>query len=61
MREVSHFNFQSLLIDMASQTALYAQGAGLGASKPKDIGKLTEGYSGYVHMAQEAVSTSERR
>ncbi|KAF4576867.1 hypothetical protein EYR36_004847 [Pleurotus pulmonarius] len=36
------------------QTAIYAQGVGLGASKPRDIGKLTEGYSGYVNMAQDA-------
>ncbi|KAF8633727.1 hypothetical protein AX17_004384 [Amanita inopinata Kibby_2008] len=36
------------------QTAIYAQGVGLGASKGKDIGKYTEGYSGYVHMAQDA-------
>jgi len=40
------------------QTAIYAQGAGLGASKGRDIGKYTEGYSGYVHMAQDA--TRER-
>ncbi|KAH9927043.1 hypothetical protein B0H21DRAFT_839215 [Amylocystis lapponica] len=36
------------------QTAIYAQGVGLGASKGKDIGKYAEGYSGYVHMAQDA-------
>ncbi|KIL69519.1 hypothetical protein M378DRAFT_189961 [Amanita muscaria Koide BX008] len=36
------------------QTAIYAQGVGLGASKGKEIGKYTEGYSGYVHMAQDA-------
>ncbi|RDB23995.1 RNA-binding protein 5-A [Hypsizygus marmoreus] len=36
------------------QTSIYAQGVGLGASKGKDIGKYTEGYSGYVHMAQDA-------
>ncbi|KAI0073405.1 hypothetical protein K474DRAFT_1603411 [Panus rudis PR-1116 ss-1] len=36
------------------QTAVYAAGAGLGASKGKDIGRLTEGYGGYVHMAQDA-------
>ncbi|KAF8655855.1 hypothetical protein AX16_002938 [Volvariella volvacea WC 439] len=35
-------------------TAIYAQGAGLGASKGKELGKLTDGYSGYVQMAQEA-------
>ena len=38
------------------QTAIYTAGAGLGASKGKEIGKYTEGYSGYVHMAQDAVS-----
>ncbi|THH32967.1 hypothetical protein EUX98_g1229 [Antrodiella citrinella] len=36
------------------QTAIYAQGAGLGASKGKEIGKYTEGYTGYVHMAQDS-------
>ncbi|KAF8724415.1 hypothetical protein AX14_008838 [Amanita brunnescens Koide BX004] len=35
-------------------TAIYAQGVGLGASKGKEIGKYAEGYSGYVHMAQDA-------
>jgi hypothetical protein len=35
-------------------TAIYAQGAGLGASKGKEIGKYADGYSGYVHMAQDA-------
>ncbi|KAH7930906.1 hypothetical protein BV22DRAFT_1078286 [Leucogyrophana mollusca] len=40
------------------QTAIYAQGVGLGASKGKEIGKYAEGYSGYVHMAQDAVSTT---
>lgn len=35
------------------QTAIYAQGAGLGASKGKDITKIKEGYSGYLQMAQE--------
>lgn len=39
-----------------SQTAIYAQGVGLGASKGKEIGKYGDGYSGYVHMAQDAVS-----
>ncbi|KAG5645840.1 hypothetical protein DXG03_005182 [Asterophora parasitica] len=38
------------------QTAIYEQGAGLGASKGKEIGKYAQGYSGYVHMAQDAVS-----
>ena len=41
---------------MCSQTAIYAQGVGLGASKAKEFGKYAEGYSGYVHMAQDAVS-----
>ncbi|KAF8553408.1 hypothetical protein OG21DRAFT_1586867 [Imleria badia] len=36
------------------QTAIYAQGVGLGASKAKEFGKYAEGYSGYVHMAQDA-------
>jgi len=36
------------------QTAIYAQGVGLGASKGKEIGKYAEGYSGYVNMAQDA-------
>jgi len=34
-------------------TAIYAQGVGLGASKGREIGKYAEGYSGYVHMAQD--------
>lgn len=40
----------------ASQTAVYAQGVGLGASKAKEAGKYAENYSGYVHMVQDAVS-----
>lgn len=36
------------------QTAIYASGAGLGASKGKEVGKYTDGYSGYVHMAKDA-------
>ncbi|KAG6909467.1 hypothetical protein DXG01_000453 [Tephrocybe rancida] len=39
------------------QTAIYAQGAGLGASKGKEIGKYADGYSGYVHMAQDAIDS----
>jgi len=35
-------------------TAIYASGVGLGASKGKELGKYTEGYSGYVHMAQDS-------
>lgn len=36
------------------QTAIYAQGVGLGASKGKEIGKYAEGYTGYLNMAQDA-------
>ncbi|KAF9036778.1 hypothetical protein BJ165DRAFT_1505888 [Panaeolus papilionaceus] len=36
------------------ETAVYAQGVGLGASKGKDIGKYTEGLTSYVGMAQNA-------
>ncbi|KAG8217416.1 hypothetical protein J3R82DRAFT_5558 [Butyriboletus roseoflavus] len=36
------------------RTAIYAQGVGLGAGKAKELGKYAEGYSGYVHMAQDA-------
>ena len=39
-----------------SETAVYTAGAGLGASKGKDIGKYAEGFSSYSHMAQDAVS-----
>jgi RNA-binding protein 5/10 len=40
---------------MSSQTAIYAQGVGLGASKGKDIESLAaSGYSAY-QMAQETV------
>lgn len=42
--------------DFHSQTAIYAQGVGLGASKGKELGKYADGYTGYVHMAQDAVS-----
>ena len=44
------------LLTFGSQTAIYAQGVGLGASKGKEIGKYAEGYTGYVQQAQEAVS-----
>lgn len=40
----------------SSKTAIYADGAGLGASKGKDIDKYADGYSGYVSMAQDSVS-----
>ncbi|EJF62555.1 hypothetical protein DICSQDRAFT_103972 [Dichomitus squalens LYAD-421 SS1] len=36
------------------QTALYAAGAGLGATKPKDITKLASDYTGYVNLAKDA-------
>lgn len=35
-------------------TAVYAQGVGLGASKGKDISKITEGSTNYVHLAKDA-------
>ncbi|KZT42101.1 hypothetical protein SISSUDRAFT_1078616 [Sistotremastrum suecicum HHB10207 ss-3] len=38
------------------QTAMYAQGAGLGASKGTEVGKYADGYAGYVHKARDAVS-----
>ena len=37
------------------QTSIYAPGAGLGASKGKDISKMTE-FGGYVGMAKDSVS-----
>jgi len=40
----------------SSETAVYTAGAGLGASKGKDIGKYAEGFSSYSHMVQDAVS-----
>ncbi|KAI0060898.1 hypothetical protein BV25DRAFT_913931 [Artomyces pyxidatus] len=36
------------------QTAIYASGVGLGASKGKEVGKYQDGYSGYVNMAKDA-------
>ena len=39
-----------------SQTAIYASGVGLGASKGKEVGKYQEGYAGYVNMAKDSVS-----
>lgn len=53
--------FRSLIDLLYSQTAIYAQGVGLGASKGKELGKYAEGYSGYVHMAQDAVSAIRPR
>ncbi|KAF7338512.1 hypothetical protein MVEN_02077300 [Mycena venus] len=35
--------------------AVYAQGVGLGASKGKDIAKVTEASGSYVHLAKDAV------
>ena len=52
----SYISHERSLIVIDSHTAIYAQGVGLGASKGKEIGKYAEGYSGYVHMAQDAVS-----
>ena len=42
-----------------SQTAIYAQGVGLGASKGRELGKYTDSYSGYVNMVQDAVSNTD--
>ncbi|KAF9476607.1 hypothetical protein BDN70DRAFT_882223 [Pholiota conissans] len=36
------------------ETAVYAPGVGLGASKGKDLGKYAEGFGSYVHMAQDS-------
>ncbi|EIN07565.1 hypothetical protein PUNSTDRAFT_103581 [Punctularia strigosozonata HHB-11173 SS5] len=36
------------------QTAIYAQGVGLGASKGQEVGKYEPGYTGYLHKAQDA-------
>lgn len=44
------------MIDLfVSETAVYTPGAGLGATKAKDIGKYTEGFTSYVAMAQDSV------
>jgi hypothetical protein len=40
---------------------MYAQGAGLGASKGREVGKYTEGYSGYVDVVKDAVSAMIER
>lgn len=42
---------------LVRETAVFTPGAGLGASKGKDIGKYAEGFSSYVHMVQDSVST----
>ena len=44
-----------LTSDILRQTAIYAAGVGLGASKAKDISKLANDYSGYVSLAKDAV------
>jgi len=36
------------------QTAIYASGVGLGASKGKEVGKYQEGYAGYVNMVKDS-------
>ncbi|KAJ4488244.1 hypothetical protein J3R30DRAFT_3434521 [Lentinula aciculospora] len=36
------------------KTAIYAEGVGLGSSKSKEVGKFTDGNSGYLSMAQES-------
>ena len=43
-------------IFVCSQTAIYATGVGLGASKGKEVGKYQEGYAGYVNMVKDSVS-----
>jgi hypothetical protein len=40
----------------SSQTNIYAQEVGLGASKGRELGKYADGYTGFVHMAQDAVT-----
>jgi hypothetical protein len=41
-----------------SQINIYSPGIGLSVRKGKELGKYTDGYTGYVHrdMAQDAVS-----
>ena len=39
-----------------SQTAIYATGVGLGASKAKDINKFASDYTGYVNLVKDSVS-----
>lgn len=34
---------------------MYASGAGLGASKGKEVGKYQDGYGGYLQMAKDVV------
>ena len=45
-----------VLIVSCSQTAIYASGAGLGASKAKDITKVANDYAGYVNLVKDSVS-----
>lgn len=46
----------SLTTIYISETSVYSPGMGVGASKGKDIGKYTDGFSSYVHMAQDSVT-----
>jgi RNA-binding protein 5/10 len=38
-----------------SETAVFAQGVGLGASKGKEVSKYAESYKGYAESARESV------
>jgi hypothetical protein len=49
-------NFSLAKMRYSSQTNIYAQGVGLGGSQGRELGKYADGYTGYVHMAQDAVS-----
>ena len=49
-------SMRGVLMFLSRQTAIYAAGAGLGASKAKDISKIANDYSGYVNLAKDAVS-----
>jgi hypothetical protein len=52
-----HFWFDVILkASRYRQTAIYASGVGLGASKGKEVGKYQEGYTGYVNMVKDSVS-----
>ena len=52
-------DYHSLVLMRATicrQTAIYATGVGLGATKGKEVGKYQEGYAGYVNMVKDSVS-----
>ena len=52
-------DYHSLVLMRAGvyrQTAIYATGVGLGATKGKEVGKYQEGYAGYVNMVKDSVS-----